>query len=288
MKLKILSLIFVQSLFAAEWQNMFNIYRSNMDDRTYSILSNQYDAYKNNDAPTIADVRVKQIPIIESQQALVDLRLVAHPRIKVMEEHDLPKAHTYLEDIDPRSERHGWMRTEVFEALERMIEELDLLAPTFGYEVGELEIRLFEGLRDIATQKQLFDTKMAELLERNPGMTEQQAYQETCKWVSPYINNVPAHSTGGAIDIHLWSNKTNSFCDMGRFNVGGALAPTFCTDSSLSEQQQKNRFLFLIAATKAGLINYVYEFWHFSYGDRYASYWQEANPDARQAIYGSV
>lgn len=284
----IVSLILVQSLFASEWQDMLNLYRSNMDDRTYQILNSQYIAFKQAEAPAIADSRVKQIVIKESQQALVDLRLAAHPRIKVMEDQELPQAHTYLEDIDPRSARHGWVRQGVYESLERMVEQLDRLASVFGYQVGELEIRLFEGLRDIATQKQLFDTKMAELLERNSTMTEQEAYQETCKWVSPYINNVPAHSTGGAIDIHLWSNKANSFCDMGRFNVGGSLAPTFSNDPSLSEEQQKHRLLFLIAATQAGLINYVYEFWHFSYGDRYASYWSETNPDARQAIYGSV
>lgn len=288
MKYILICFIMMQSAVAFEWRTMLAEYRTLMGSRMYRLLLAQYDAFIQGDAPTIADVRIKEIPIIECNGPLVDVRVRAHPRIKVMEKAELPKAHMYPEDIDSRSDKHGQVRLGVFEALKRMIEELDKLAPAFGYQVGELEIRLFEGLRDVATQKQLFDGVMARIRKENPEMTEEQAYQETCKWVSPYINNVPVHSTGAAIDIHLWSNKRNAFCDMGRFNVAGPFAPTFSTEPQLSENQKRNRLLLLMAATRAGLTNYVYEFWHFSYGDRYASYWRQANPQARRAIYGSV
>ena len=43
-----------------------------------------------------------------------------------------------------------------------------------------------------------------------------------------------------------------------------------------------------MAATKAGLTNYIYEYWHFSYGDRYAAFWQEEDASKRVAHYGSV
>jgi D-alanyl-D-alanine dipeptidase len=41
---------------------------------------------------------------------------------------------------------------------------------------------------------------------------------------------------------------------------------------------------FLLAATQAGLINYPYEFWHFSFGDRYEAYWHHRD----HAMYGPV
>lgn len=74
---------------------------------------------------------------------------------------------------------------------------------------------------------------------------------------------------------------------MSRFNKSGSSTPTFSTDPKLSEQDLRNRLLMLIAATRAGLTNYTNEFWHYSLGDRYASYWRVADPKARIARYGS-
>ncbi|MEO0348128.1 MAG: M15 family metallopeptidase, partial [Pseudomonadota bacterium] len=33
-------------------------------------------------------------------------------------------------------------------------------------------------------------------------------------------------------------------------------------------EQRQNRLLLLAAATKAGLVNYGHEWWHYSYGDK--------------------
>ncbi|MCL4361784.1 D-alanyl-D-alanine carboxypeptidase family protein [Candidatus Dependentiae bacterium] len=286
MKKILFTILFPLTMLANNWNQLLEQYRNIMGESTYQLIYKQYQDFVLGKAPAIADQCIKQIPIVECGQELVDLRAVNHTRIKVMEDGDLIKAHTYSEDIDPRCTKHAMIRRGVFEALERMIDKLDELASEFGYEKGDLEIKLFEGLRDLTTQKQLFDSKMKIILQENPDMTEQEAYTETSKWVSPYINNVPVHSTGAAIDIHLWSRKAQSFCDMGRFNVGGNLAPMFSEDATLSDKQKTNRLLFLIAATKAGLTNYLYEFWHFSYGDRYAFYWRESNPDLKIAIYG--
>lgn len=258
----------------ANWQGDLELYRAKMGESTYALIMKQYQAFECGQSLAIADPVIKQISIVENYESIVDVASMHHDRIKVMNDEELLLAHECIEDIDTRSPEHSKIRVSLFCALECMIEELDKLAVDFGYEVGSLEIRLFEGLRDLATQKELFDTKMAIITANNPGMTHEQAYAETSKWVSPYIDNVPPHSTGGAIDIHLWNNATQSFCDMGRFNKGGSVAPTFSTDTAINEEQQKNRLLFLIAATCAGLTNYSFEFWHFSLGDRYAAYWR--------------
>lgn len=288
-RLLVIVCMFIPSiLIGAQWKDLLEQHRELMEPDIYQLLNKQYQTYSSGRAPVIADQRIKQIPIIECGEKLVDLRLVKYPRIAAMEESEFDKAHERPEDVDPRAPTHAMVRESVFKALVRMIDELDRLAPAFGYEAGDLEIRLFEGLRDCATQKELFDTKMAAIWAANPSMSEEEAYAETSKWVSPYINNVPTHSTGGAVDIHLWSNKAQAFCNMGRFNVGGSLAPTFTLDERLLPHQQMNRLLLVIAATRAGLTNYLYEFWHFSYGDRYAAYWRESNCDLRTALYGSL
>lgn len=100
-------------------------------------------------------------------------------------------------------------------------------------------------------------------------------------------NNIPVHSTGAAIDIRLWDTKNEQFVDMGSFGViwgVNASAPTFSED--LTDEQKSNRLFALIAATQAGLVNYSYEYWHFSYGDRYASFWKKKS--YKKAMYGPV
>lgn len=270
------------------WLDMLNDHRKNMTETVYQFLTKQYNDYILGQAPKIADPRIKQIPIIENNEEVIDITAINHPRISIMTDQECPAAHDYVGDIDPRSNGFSKMRKSVFHALQRMINHLDRLALEFGYQPGMLEIKLFEGLRDLATQKLLFDEKMAACIAANPTMTLQQAYDETCKWVSPYIDNIPVHSTGAAVDIALFDQKSQRFCNMGRFNTGGKQAPTFTADESLTEEQKNNRLLFLIAATKAGLTNYLNEFWHFSLGDRYAAYYREEDPALRQAQYGSV
>jgi zinc D-Ala-D-Ala dipeptidase len=102
-------------------------------------------------------------------------------------------------------------------------------------------------------------------------------------------NNIPVHSTGAAVDIRLWDNHHKQFVDLGPFGViwgKNTTAPTFSED--ISDAQKNNRLYALVAATQAGLINYVYEYWHFSSGDRYASFWQEPDPTQRKAMYNTI
>lgn len=277
-----ITLILCTPLCATTWESLLAQHKAVIGDEARKLLTKQYHAFITHEAPPIADARIKSIPIVECHEPLVDLRALNHARIRVMEGENLQKAHHCPEDIDPRATKHGYMRSSVFDALVRTITILDELALSFGYEAGELEIHLFEGLRDIATQKQLFDTLLDNIKRENPQLSHEEAYAQTSKFVSPYINNVPVHSTGAAIDIHLWSNKKQDYCHMGRFNSSKDGAPTF--SENISEQQKLHRLLLLVTATRAGLTNYVYEFWHFSYGDRYACYWRGQD----HALYGSV
>lgn len=51
----------------------------------------------------------------------------------------------------------GKVRKSLYEALKELINNLDNLAEEFGLKKGEIEIGVFEGLRDLSSQKILFD-----------------------------------------------------------------------------------------------------------------------------------
>lgn len=268
------------------WDALLASKKCVINEKAYAVITKQYKAFISGQAPKVVDPCIKCIPIIESHESLVDVNLMQNTRITMMKNTDVAFASP---DCNSGLSAASKIRKAVFENLERMLKELDTLAPLFGYESGQIDIKVFEGLRDIATQEMLFNNKTQEIKVANPQMSDDEVFSETCKWVSPVINNVPVHSTGAAIDIRLWDNKTNEFLDLGKFGVvwgKNPNAPTFSSD--LSMQQKNNRLLMILAATQAGLINYCYEFWHYSNGDRYASFWTESDANKREAIYNSI
>jgi D-alanyl-D-alanine dipeptidase len=248
------------------------------------IILYQYKAFSENCAPTIADYRIKAINIIENNEQIIDLVNSLHPRISLLSDEENILLHDSINDIDQRSSSCGKVRLSVYTALKKMIEEIDRISEFFGYEKGSIDIKLFEGLRDIETQKYLFDEMFKKIKEQNPLLSDEEVYKQTSTWVSPYKDNIPTHSTGAAIDFALYDSKNKKFIRMGRFNKPSNNTGTFEIEG-LSDEEILNRILFLIAATNAGLVNYIYEFWHYSYNDRYALWCkksQEASP------YGAI
>jgi len=68
-------------------------------------------------------------------------------------------------------------------------------------------------------------------------------------------------------------NNTYELVDMGQFDVIFGVNPQQETFSvNTNDQQRTNRLLFLQAATQAGLVNYGYEWWHYSFGDKAWAY----------------
>lgn len=244
------------------------------------VILEQFDAFKQEILPTITDPRIKSISIIECFESLINIRTESHPRIYMLPDPQKPFDHP---DYNSGFLSASMMRETLFNKLVTMLNYLDEFAPEFGYKPGEISIAVFEALRDIPIQENLFNAKRAEIQEAHPDFNDEQLDQETAKWVSPVKNNVPVHSTEAAVDIRLIYK--NEFVNTGKFGViwgTNPSAPTFSED--LTDAQKLNRLYMLLAATKAGLVNYPYEFWHYSYGDRYAAYWHEI-PTAQ---YGSI
>ena len=143
---------------------------------------------------------------------------------------------------------------------------LDVLPDNIG-------IVFCEGFRTLSQQKAYFDSKFLEVLQMIPNGYE--AYVETTKHVSPFIKNIPTHATGAAIDMRLFVQECgeNVLLDLGKFDVifgPNDQQETFSENTTLL--QRYNRLMLLEAATKAGLANYGYEWWHYSYGDKMYAY----------------
>ena len=216
--------------------------------------------------PHIADDVIKEIPIIECDESFCDIRSIENPRITMLNEPASPFQEASL------------MRVSVFRCLEEMVENLDALAPGFGYTPGKVSIRVYEGLRSLDTQKALFEKKVAEY----PELSREEAELEASKWISPVKDNIPVHVTGAAVDLRLYDEEKGEFLDMGIFGTiwgPNEEAPTFYPH--LTEAQKQNRLYCHKAATLAGLVNYPYEFWHYSYGDRYWAFTLGKEPLAK-------
>lgn len=277
-------IFFANQCFAMTWNELIDQHKGILRDD--SIVQQQYKHFTLSHAPAIADPIIKAIPIHENGEECVDLRTIQHARIHMLPEPEVPFESPYFNSGLINASK---MRSTVFAKLEEMVKALDELAPEFGYEIGQIDIKVFEGLRDIIVQQQLFEERVRGILLGHPDLTLEMAEQEAAKWVSPYKNNIPVHATGAAIDIRLMDSKTDTFLDMGDFGMiwgDNVHAPTFSED--ISDVQKRNRFYCLAAADKAGLTNYVYEFWHFSFGDRYDAYWKEKHRHKRKALYGLV
>ena len=276
----LLMLISGFSLYSNSWGDLFTEKNNLIERRNCQILKKQYKSFQDGNAPTIANQRIKNILIVENNEKVVDIRLQNHPRIYMLPD---PEKSFASPDCCSGFYSSSQIRASIFNKLKKMISHLDLLAEEFGYKSGEVDIVVFEGIRDVNIQEQLFQNKYDEIKNSNFSLTDDELYKEASKWVSPTKNNIPVHSTGAAIDIRLKANGL--FIDMGKFGViwgANVNAPTFSED--ILYEQKKNRLYLLMAAAMADLSNYVYEFWHFSYGDRYDAFWK----DEKVAVYDSV
>ena len=177
------------NIFAMNWNEVLERHNELLSNK--NIVVKQYEAVSKSEAPAIVDSRIKGIPICENYEELIDLRLLKVERISMMPQPNNPFEGPVFNSGLPNASK---MRASVFLKLQGMMDQLDKLAIDFGYEPGQVDILVFEGLRDLGTQKMLFDKKLEEILLLNPDMSFEAAEKETAKWVSPVKNNTPVHS----------------------------------------------------------------------------------------------
>ena len=153
-----------------------------------------------------------------------------------------------------------------------------------------LFLRLYEGLRSLSVQSQLFDQEFNSVRQRSPSLNDSDIHIETEKLVSSVRNhdgsiNIPPHSTGGAVDVEI-IDESGSAIDFGmEIKDWVNVIPELITPQpiGLSAQAVKNRLLLATKMQEAGFVRYEHEWWHFSYGDRY---WAKKTGTSH-AIYGA-
>jgi len=275
------------NIYAQTWEELFKkkemLFKAHPE---LEIIKKQYAAFKNGTAPKIADDVIKNIPIHECGEHLVDIKKLSkkYPRITMMPDPEKPFE---SDSCNSGLANASKMRATIFSHLVNMVAWLDEFSGDFGYERNQMIIKVFEGLRHLKTQEILFNNKKAAIMAANPAMTDEEAEAETSKWVSPVKNNVPVHSTGAAVDIRLWDTLKKDYVDAAKFGViwgDNKSAPTF--SENITDEQKNNRFYFLAAAAKASLTNYPMEHWHVGDHDKVSAFWREDDPNKRVALYG--
>jgi D-alanyl-D-alanine dipeptidase len=215
----------------------------------------------NTDFVLIADPRVLAVSVIESGEPLVDLRgqtdILYGPSPEIENNQD-----------------YTWMRHSVFSKLKLAQSRLP----------SGLRICLYEGLRSIHLQRQLFEERWEKVKALRPNDSHEEIFNEVIQMVSPVTLldgslNVPPHSTGAAVDVYLVRSSDASPVDMGILakdwmtDVTGVLSYTH--SKLISEEARLHRQILSQCMEAVDFVNYPTEYWHWSYGDRYWAYMKQ-------------
>jgi zinc D-Ala-D-Ala dipeptidase len=205
---------------------------------------------------------ILSIPVRDNGEKLVDL-LEEYPTISV----DLSRS--YAQKISPSV---SLLRETVADKLVKAQQRLP----------ENITFKVIEGYRPLFVQKIIFEEYKKELAKIHPAWTKEQLFNETSTFVAP-PDDVPPHSTGGAIDLTLMDADGKEL-DMGT-RLNELYSEKCFTDSELINEIARAHRQILISVLEAeGFVNYPAEWWHWSYGDRY---WAKTTGKSF-AIYGTI
>lgn len=131
-------------------------------------------------------------------------------------------------------------------------------------------LKMEDAYRSLEQQRERFLSKMEQIKKEFP-----QYSSEECQTVANvFIAGIPllaAHTAGAAIDVSLIDKKTNQPIDFGCtcYDLDKRAISDY---PNISEEAKKNRQYLISTMEKHGLINYPFEFWHFSFGDVVETY----------------
>jgi zinc D-Ala-D-Ala dipeptidase len=212
----------------------------------------------------IGDPRVKQVPVEENHEPLVDF-LTEFPELSF----DLDRHH-----VQKLSKSISYGRREVGNKL---------LAAQTHLPVG-IKLLVKECYRPMWVQKESWDDYYAQVRGKFPEWSEDEVYNECSKLNAPL--DVAPHTTGGAVDLTL-IDQNGVWLEMGtEFNASPleSKQATYTDSKDISALSNANRKMLVTVMTKVGFVNYPTEWWHWSYGDKY---WALKNKQPF-AIYQSV
>jgi len=213
----------------------------------------------------LTDPAVANTPLIECHEALVPVAGL-HVRIRVDDSAENAACIGYPPNF---LIRNG--------AAQRLAHAADSLPVN-------LALLVKETLRPARLQAFYFERRLGRIKSENPKLTAQGAIELTAQFIAP--PTVAGHPGGGAIDLTLCTQdgiELGLGCpyDADEAVSGGACFSFF---DGLAPAAQHNRRILFDALGAAGFVNYPFEWWHWSYGDRY---WA-ASTGAPSAIYSAV
>ncbi|MFF1507160.1 M15 family metallopeptidase [Streptomyces sp. NPDC058326] len=193
----------------------------------------------------MSDPKVAAVPVIESGERLVDVRLGGRLLVDTRKQ-DPAGAFAHL--------REG--------VLERLLTAQTTLP-------AGLRLLFVEGYRPPSLQREYFEEYAGELRAAHPEWSAEQIHSAASRYVSP--PDIAPHSAGAAVDLTL-ADADGHELDLGtRMNADPEESAGACYThaANITAEARANRKLLSTALTAAGMVNYPTEWWHWSFGDRY-------------------
>lgn len=206
----------------------------------------------------LSDPAVAAVPVAECGEPLVDLRTTPALRL----DHGL---------ADPGG-AYAHVRRGV---ADRLVNAQTLLPPG-------LRLLVLEGHRTRLVQEQRYTAALARMRAAHPHAAEDWLHTTVTVHHAP-----PAHAphvTGAAVDLTV-VDRDGTPLDMGSLvhDPDPACCPT--ASPAVTGPARTNRDLLTRVMSRAGLVNYPAQWWHWSYGDRYWAHLTGA-PAARYGELG--
>lgn len=137
------------------------------------------------------------------------------------------------------------------------------------FDMKGLTLKVESAYRSLADQKKRFMKRFALMKKRYPEKSK----TELLSLANTYTAGIPvlaSHTAGAAVDVILLG-KDNTTFDFGYPYLHGDVESI--TDyPGLSKKAKANRKLLKEGMEKFGLMNYPFEYWHYSHGDVCAAY----------------
>lgn len=144
-------------------------------------------------------------------------------------------------------------------------------------------LKVIEGHRTVGSQREIIATYSRVVRAAHPHADDARVVDLTSRFVAPV--DVAPHVAGAAVDLTLVDDRGVEL------DLGTAIDATpeqsagACfTAAELPARARAHRDLLCDVLTRAGLVNYPTEWWHWSFGDRY---WALVT-GAPAALYGPV
>jgi D-alanyl-D-alanine dipeptidase len=198
--------------------------------------------------------------------------LLSDPRVSAVPVHDHEEPLTLVRrDLAPSGQL-------VRASLARRLEQADAELP-----LG-IRLRVVEGHRSPASQRAIEAAYSAEVRALHGNLPHEELRRLTSRFVAPI--DVAPHVAGAAVDLTL-VDVCGDELDMGTpIDATPEQSDGRCyfAAQGIGADARAHRDLLARVLTRAGLVNYPTEWWHWSYGDRY---WA-LTTGAPAALYGPI